>query len=310
MSTIAGDRRSGFWKGADGLRSGWAILLFMIIGLSVTAILMRTVFALGLLARPDMTEVLTRLMPGLEAAVFAAVSCGMLVAYGVMSRIDRRPWRDHGLGGSRALVRFGQGALSGAVLMSLLVGALVLTHAMKTGSSGIPARSLIGPGLQWAAMFLPAAFVEEMIFRGYPFFRLARAISPTWAAIVMSLLFGLAHQPNGGEGLAGILLTVVIGLVFNLAAWRTGSLWWSFGAHAAWNWTQTFVFGCSNSGLAGGEQWLVSVPTGPVWLSGGTTGPEGSVLVLPLMALMAWTIVLTLPVASRSGPEAALPSSV
>jgi membrane protease YdiL (CAAX protease family) len=301
--------RAGFWKGPDGLRTGWAILLFMTIFVVAATILFLLMYVLMHLTLADIQALNTRIVPAVQGSLFFAECAGLLVAYGVMSRIDRRPWRDHGLGGARAGGRFAQGALTGALLMSLLVGVLVLAQAMKTSPSGTPAPLLIESGLQWAVMFLAGAFVEEMMFRGYPFFRLTRAIGPTRAAIVMSLAFGLAHLPNGGEALLGILQVIAIGLLFCLAVWRTGSLWWAIGAHAAWNWAQTFVFGCSNSGLAGSGQWLVSVPTGPVWLSGGSTGPEGSLLVMPILALMAAVIMLTLPFEPRSRPETALSSS-
>lgn len=34
---------------------------------------------------------------------------------------------------------------------------------------------------------------------------------------------------------------------------------------------------------------------GPAWFSGGTTGPGGSILSLPAMALLAWIALRTLP---------------
>ena len=169
----------------------------------------------------------------------------------------------------RGVARFAQGAFWGALLMAGLVGALVLTHAITISSSGRGLRPLIGSGLVWEALFLPGAFVEELQFRGYLFFRLARARSPIRAAIAMSVWFGLAHLGNQGETVIGLLQVVSVGLAYCLSVWRTGSLWWAFGAHAAWNWTQSFVFGCANSGLSASGQWLVSTPRGPGWLSGG-----------------------------------------
>jgi membrane protease YdiL (CAAX protease family) len=235
------------------------------------------------------------------AALSGSEGCGLLVAYAVLCRIDRRPWRDYGLGATRALSRFGQGALCGALMMALLVGGLLLTHAVRISQPAAPARTVIESGLQWAAIFLPAAFTEEMTFRAYPFLRAARTMKPVAAAIVTSVCFGLAHLANGGEALLGVLQVVAIGLVFSLAVWRTGSIWWAFGAHAAWNWTQSFVFGASNSGLSSNGSWLSSVPAGPAWLSGGATGPEGSLLALPVLALMAGIILFTLPQTPRGG---------
>jgi len=123
------------------------------------------------------------------------------------------------------------------------------------------------------------------------------------AAAITALLFWIFYLAAHLTPADIITQVVGIGLAFCLAVWRTGSLWWVLGAHAAWNWTQTFVFGCATSGLPATGQWLSCAPSGPAWLSGGATGPEGSILSLPAFALLAWIAVLTLPV-SVSGKEA------
>jgi uncharacterized protein len=286
------------WKDRDGLRPGWSILLFVIVAAVVAGILFGIVYGVARLTPADMSALRSQLVPRIRVALVVAQCCGLLTATAVMSRIERRSWLDYGLRGHHAAILFGQGAIWGALLMSALVGILALTHAIRIGAPRSGTGSVIEWGLLWAGVFVPGAFVEELLFRGYPFFRLARTTNPARAAVVMSLCFGLAHLGNREETLVGILQVVSVGLVFCLAVWRTGSLWWALGAHAAWNWTQTFVFGCANSGLAATGQWLVSAPSGPAWLSGGAAGPEGSILSLPAMALLAWIIVRTLPISS------------
>ena len=289
-------RRSwNIWKGDQGLRSLWALLLFLAIGVAVTASILAIVYLSGHLTMADIRGTRrSRLTPGITLIFVLAQSCGYLVATFAMARIDRRSWQDYGLRIRRSGLLFGQGAFWGVLLMSALVGTLALTHTMAIRPSGMGLPAVIGWGLLWAAVFVPAALVEELMFRGYPFFRLARAINPTWAAVVMSLLFGAAHLGNTGESVLGIAQVVAVGLVFCLAIWRTGSLWWALGAHAGWNWTQTFVFGCANSGHTASGQWLTSTPMGPAWLSGGATGPEGSVLSLVAQVLEVGIILLTL----------------
>ena len=60
----------------------------------------------------------------------------------------------------------------------------------------------------------------------------------------------------------------------------TGNLWFAIGNHAAWDWGETFLFGTPNSGLRGQHVLMNPSFHGPTLLSGGTDGPEGSVLVL------------------------------
>lgn len=291
----------GLWKGPDGLRRGWSVILYFVIAAAIAAALFGIVYRLGHLTAADLGAMRTRLVPGIRAALVLAQCCGLLAATVVMARIERRSWLDYGLGGRRAVVLFVQGAFWGFLLMSVLVGVLALAGAMTIEAPRNATASVIESGLLWAALFVPAALVEELMFRGYPFLRLARAGSPIRAAVVMSLCFAAAHLGNREETVIGLLQVVSVGLVFCLAVWRTGSLWWVLGAHAAWNWTQTFVFGCANSGLAATGNWLASTPAGPAWLSGGVTGPEGSILSIPAIALLAWIAVRTLPL-SRELP--------
>ncbi len=281
--------------GPDGLRSGWSILLFVAIAAACSVCFFGIAYRLVHFTPADISAMRSRLLPGIRTALVLAESCALLVATAVMGKIEGHSWLDYGLRGRRGAALFGQGAFWGALLMAGLVGILALTHQITITFSGGGSWTLIGSGLVWAAMFLPGAFVEELLFRGYPFFRLARIGKPIRAAIAMSVWFGLAHLGNREETLIGLLQVVSVGLVYCLAVWRSGSLWWALGAHAAWNWTQSFIFGCANSGLAASGQWLVSTPAGPGWLSGGATGPEGSILSIPLMALMAWIVVRTLP---------------
>jgi uncharacterized protein len=293
------DPGNSIWRGPEGLRSGWAVPLFVIMVVAITAALFGTVYLLARFTPADMGALRSQLVPGIRLALVLSECCGLLLATAVMARIEGRSWLDYGLWPRRALILFGQGAFWGALLMSALVGVLALTHALRVTAPGGAVESLLGSGLLWAAMFVPAALAEELLFRGYPFFRLARTGSPVRAAVVMSLCFGAAHLGNRDETVIGIAQVVGIGLVFCLAVWRTGSLWWALGAHAAWNWTQTFVFGCATSGLPATGQWLSCAPSGPTWLSGGVTGPEGSILSLPAFALLAGIAILTLPVAGK-----------
>lgn len=290
---------NSIWRGPDGLRRGWAVSLFVIMAAAIAAVLFWIVYLLAHLTPADMAALRSQLVPGIRLALVLAECGGLLLATAVMARIEGRSWLDYGLRERRAAILFGQGAFWGALLMSALVGVLALAHALTLTAPRSGLEPLLGSGLSWAAMFVPAALVEELLFRGYPFFRLARAGSPVRAAVVMSLCFGLAHLGNRDETVIGLVQVVGIGLVFCLAVWRTGSLWWALGAHAAWNWTQTFVFGCATSGLPATGQWLTSAPSGPAWLSGGVTGPEGSILSIPAFALLAWIAVLTLPVSGK-----------
>ncbi len=114
------------------------------------------------------------------------------------------------------------------------------------------------------------------------------ARSAFWqAAWVTSTVFGLYHTINSGENSVGVFAAAAVGFVFCLSVRLTGSAWWAIGFHAAWDWAETFFYGTADSGLQGQGHLLSARPAGnPLW-SGGADGPEGSLLVLGVLVLLA-----------------------
>jgi len=100
------------------------------------------------------------------------------------------------------------------------------------------------------------------------------------AALLFSIIFAGGHLSNPDENKSGIITVFIDGTNMCFTLWRTGNLWFAIGNHAAWDWGETFLFGTPNSGL----QWQHALMNpsfhGPTLLTGGTDGPEGSLLVL------------------------------
>jgi membrane protease YdiL (CAAX protease family) len=88
------------------------------------------------------------------------------------------------------------------------------------------ARELLG----FALLALMAGINEEFMFRGFAPDHLFRWGLPLWLAVaVVTLSFGLAH---GYKSLAGMLRTMLIGLVLAVPVLVTGTLLPSIIAHA------------------------------------------------------------------------------
>jgi len=112
------------------------------------------------------------------------------------------------------------------------------------------------------------------------------------AAWATSTFFGFGHTSNGGENWIGIFAAALIGFVFCVSVKVTGSAWWAIGCHASWDWGETFFYGTANSGFTAQGHYLTSTPAGASLWSGGTDGPEGSVLVIPVVLLLMAAVVL------------------
>ena len=106
------------------------------------------------------------------------------------------------------------------------------------------------------------------------------------AAWVTSTLFGYIHLGNKGENWIGIFAAALIGFVFCVSVWVTGSAWWAIGCHAAWDWAETFFYGTADSGMVAPGHYLTTSTSGTALWSGGADGPEGSLLVLGVILLL------------------------
>ncbi|MGD0729943.1 MAG: CPBP family intramembrane glutamic endopeptidase [Terracidiphilus sp.] len=113
------------------------------------------------------------------------------------------------------------------------------------------------------------------------------------ASWVTSTLFGFVHTGNGGENWIGIFAAAAIGFVFCVSVRVTGSAWWAIGCHASWDWAETYFYGAADSGNVATGHYMTTSPVGNVFWSGGSDGPEGSVLVLAvIVALMAVVVAV------------------
>jgi len=87
---------------------------------------------------------------------------------------------------------------------------------------------------------------------------------------------------------------------------RTGDLWFAIGNHFAWDYGESFLFGVSNSGNESTGHLLTAHAHGSRWLTGGSVGPEGSLLVFVGLGLMALAFHFAYPQV-RMGTSASSP---
>ena len=135
-------------------------------------------------------------------------------------------------------------------------------------------------------------FFEEFLFRGYPQFTLSTGIGFWPAALILSGLFWLGHMGNPGETWVGGFATSLAALLFCVSLWLTGNLWFAIGMHAAWDWAETYFFGVADSGMPANGHLLNTTLSGSKWMTGGTVGPEGSVVELVIVSAVIGLLFL------------------
>ncbi len=291
--------------GKDGLRAGWSALLFIAI------FIVLEFFA----ALPFFTFIHFHLKRGAPQPAHVALiqeavqALLVLLATFIMSRIERRPVAVYGYAGKARFTRFVSGTVCGFAAISLLVGALWKSHLLVFDGSPLGGPLAWKYAAAWAVAFIFVGIFEESLLRGYLQYTLTRAIGFWWAALILSTSFGAIHGSNPGESPVGLFAAAGIGLIFCLSLWYTGSLWWAIGFHAAWDWGETYFYGTPDSGMIAQGHLFSEHPTGALFWTGGATGPEGSLLIVPLMLMMALLMWLwrgrrtVSPLQKSSSPE-------
>jgi uncharacterized protein len=267
--------------GSQGLRSVWSVLLFIAIYQVAHMALMAVLGHFFSLEPQGPIPV----VPALLQESFELLA--IFIATWTMARIEKRPVLSYGYTGDHRLVRLISGVLWGFLSLSLLIAIL-----WKAGWLALDGISLAGLqawkyALGWGLLFLIVGFFEESALRGYLQYTLARGMGFWRAALLLSLVFALWHISNNGESALGLVEVGLSGLYFCLTLWYTNSLWWAVGFHAGWDWAQSYFYGTADSGLLMQGHLLSSHPTGNALWSGGTDGPEGSLLITPLVLMMA-----------------------
>ncbi len=222
--------------------------------------------------------------PAPEPLLGAAVETSALVlAYGsftwlIGSKALRLSAADFGFAPLRRGVRgLGWGLLVGALLAGLaMLVAVPLGHAAWRDDGGSVAQ-WIKALLLTGAVMLPAAFAEELAFRGVPLIALSKTFGRIPALVALAALFSFGHSDNPGVTGLALVNIGLAGIFLGLAFFTPGGLWTSTGAHLGWN---LILAGLAApvSGIPLPMPWLDYSPGGPGWLTGGPFGPEGGAL--------------------------------
>src|SRR5262245_45590621 len=264
--------------GLSELRAGWRFLIFAVVvaGLMVVkAAIMRTLPHFNDRAFTYLADKI------LKFAVF-------LLATWIMARIEARTISAYGLPWRKMFGRqFWQGAAAAFLGLAGFLAALRAAGIFQFGGLTLHGGEIWKWGTLYGFGFIVVALEEEFHYRSYGLYTLTKAIGFWPAAALSSAIFGYSHIGNPGENWLGIVNAGAGGLLFCLLLRRSGNLWMPIGFHASWDWTQSYFYGIPDSGRTLPGHLLSGSFSGPAWLSGGTVGPEGSLL-LTLLLVLFW----------------------
>ncbi|WP_029391619.1 CPBP family intramembrane glutamic endopeptidase [Streptomyces xiaopingdaonensis] len=169
-------------------------------------------------------------------------------------------------------------ALGRGTLIGVVMFGAVMTNLAAAGYYEVAGIGSVTGAVGLVGFMAAAAATEEVLFRGV-LFRIVEERAGTWIALLLTaVLFGLSHLLNPNAGLWGALcIAVEAGGMLAAAYVATRNLWVPIGVHFGWNFAAGALFSTEVSGNDTPQGLLDSSTSGPVLLTGGDFGPEGSV---------------------------------
>lgn len=157
-----------------------------------------------------------------------------------------------------------------------------------------PSASVNVPIFIFAAVcvFIQAS-TEEIESRAFVFGKMHGEGVPMVAAmLVSSFYFSYLHAANPGFGFLPLLSIFVVGIQYVLGYYYFRTIWFTFLAHMAWNYTQDFLFGLPDSGRPAAVSVFTTEVQGSGFFYDQTFGIEGSWMAI-IMDCLICIIIFT-----------------
>ena len=267
-----------FFGQDNKLRSGWRAAAFLFSFFLVARVLI--VISINLIALLPLSESASGQLP---VIIPFAVSTVVALVFGWLCAKFFENLAYQSLGASFAngwFAHLASGLAVGAVTFLLAIIIVVASGSISFSFNAASAAQAIATTLLTTfVIFTVAAASEEALFRGYLLQTFTRSDLKWFGIAMTSVLFAFAHNQNPGANPLALANTLLAGVWFAVAYFKTRDLWFPFGIHLAWNWLQGPVFGISVSGITGfaPDPLLRANDVGPAWLTGADYGIEGGV---------------------------------
>lgn len=264
-----------------------AAILIVVVGILAAQFVGQNIY--GLFVTPE---------PGSVAGQIGEIvtnGLGVLALWAWLHFKEGRAFSSLGFRGAEGIKRFtiglaiGAGMLTLSVVIMLLLGLYGQVAVPAGGSGGLAA---LLPVLLLVIVWTVQSSTEEMFMRGY-LLQTGGLQLPGWVALLVpALLFTGLHFLGAGLSEPVAMLNILLfSLLASFVALRQGSLWMVCGIHTGWNWFQGNVFTVPVSGTTlhtTGFFHLGPTEGASRFLSGGSFGPEGSLVVTVVWGLAAF----------------------
>lgn len=269
---------------------GWAVALFFLIALTSLS----TAEFLGKLW--PRTSGAAQLAANVIAVIVGLATYGVAVWLGEGRRPSEIAWRP-------LLPQLGLGLVIGTAMFAAVMGLMAMF--------GLYDLQVLGAAPAWISLgkAVQSGVVEELMIRAILLRLVWRAFGPWIAFAASAALFGFGHIANPNATVfAAVAIGLEAGIMLGAFYALTGRLWMSIGVHAAWNFTQGYLFGAAVSGGDFGPAMARSTarPGFAEWLTGGPFGPEAS---LPALIVCTAVGVGVTWMAWRAGQFAKAPAA-
>jgi hypothetical protein len=229
------------------------------------------------------------LSPLVEQGMLVFLLVLLYAAFGFLFNRQKHPVSEQGLalregwqGEAGVGLAVGWAAALACVLVLMVAGGIAIVLSLQL--------SAWGWFLADAAFFALAALAEEVAFRGYAFQRFIRSVGPIGAALGFAAFYAIMQALQPGTNHASIAVSLIFSFVLSTAYLRTRALWLSWGLNFGWKASQALIFGLAVSGVSSHSPVVEGDPMGPLWITGGGYGLNGSWLAF-LVLLAAWPVV-------------------
>lgn len=229
--------------------------------------------------------------PGiLSAILLLQATAGVITVVFMILVVERRPLLPAAVHPKAGAAAVGWGLILGFILSSVVA----LFIAAASGRHLRPelfAGAAAGQAVFLAVVIAAAAFMEELLFRGYLFRIIREQLGGGRTIFLTALAFSAVHVTNPGATLLAWFNILLMGVVLGQLRAVSGGMAMPFGLHLGWNLALGMLFGVPVSGLQLPSAFRISLDDVSPALGGGGFGPEASVVLTVLLVVVVGLLV-------------------